>query len=104
MIHLICIKRESKELIKVNFELTQLSKESSRVNAQLVPRFEEKTPYHNFGVHFWGTRIWTGNFGDKNFGRQFLEANFKRRILGKIFRGKILKKSEFSHSFSGILY
>ena len=54
-----------------------MSKESSRVNAQLVPRFEKRTPYHQLGVHFWERWIWTWIFGSKfqkeNFGKNFRE-------------------------------
>lgn len=61
------------------------------MNAQLVPRFKEKTLYHNWRVHFWGTRIleanWEVNFGKEILGKlleksSWIEANSLANLLG----------------------
>ena len=69
------------KIIKVNMELTELCKESSRVNAQLVPRFEEKLLITTLGVHFWDIRSWTRIFGEATFESEFQKANTKERFL-----------------------
>ena len=62
------------KIIKVNLELTQLCKESSRVNAQLVPRFEEKLLITTLGVHFWGYTKLDENFWGDNFWKRISEG------------------------------
>lgn len=79
-----------------------MSKESSRVNAQLVPWFEEKTPYYHLRVHFRGTADFGQEFGCEFWTRIF-GSKFGREILGKLLEGSSWIEANSLTSLLGVV-